>query len=41
VDLLGDRYQATLFLIEQDKTANSVNFTKENLKRIIESQILK
>ncbi len=34
VDVLGDRFQATLFLIEQDKTANSVNFTKENLNKI-------
>lgn len=41
VDVLDDLYDATLFLIEQDKTANSVNFTKENLNRIKESKILK
>jgi len=34
VDVLEDQYQATLFLVEQDKTANSVNFTKENLNKI-------
>jgi len=34
VDVLEDRYNATLFLIEKDKSANSVNFTKENLNQI-------
>ena len=34
VDVLNEKYNATLFLIEKDKTANSVNFTKENLNKI-------
>jgi hypothetical protein len=41
VDVLDDQYNATLFLIEKDKSANSVNFTKENLNRIKENQIKK
>lgn len=41
VDVLDDRYNATLFLIEKDKSANSVNFTKENLNKIKEDQISK
>ena len=38
VDVLGDNYNATLFLIEKDKSANSVNFTKENLNKIYRLQ---
>jgi hypothetical protein len=38
VDVLGDNYNATLFLIEKDKSANSVNFTKENLNKIYQLQ---
>jgi hypothetical protein len=34
VDVLNDNYNATLFLIEKDKSDNSVNFTKENLNKI-------
>ena len=34
VDVLYNKYNATLFLIEKDKSANSVNFTKENLNKI-------
>jgi hypothetical protein len=34
VDVLDKNYNATLFLIEKDKSANSVNFTKENLNKI-------
>ena len=34
VDVLADKYNATLFLIEKDKTGNSVIFTKENLNKI-------
>jgi hypothetical protein len=34
VDVLNASYNATLFLIEKDKSANSVNFTKENLNKI-------
>lgn len=34
VELLGDNYHAALFLIEKDKSANSVIFTKENLNKI-------
>ena len=39
VDVLDDQYDATLFLIEKDKTANSVNFTKENLNRIFQIEL--
>ena len=39
VDVLDDQYDATLFLIEKDKTANSVNFTKENLNRIYQIEL--
>lgn len=38
IDLLDDRYSATLFLIEKEKSANSVNFTKENLTKIHQLQ---
>lgn len=38
VELLHNKYQATLFLIEKDKSANSVNFTKENLNKIHQLQ---
>ena len=34
VDVLNDKYNASLFLIEKDKSSNSVNFTKENLNKI-------
>jgi hypothetical protein len=34
VEVLGNNYNATLFLIEKIKSANSVNFTKENLNKI-------
>ena len=34
VEALEDKYNATLFLIQKDKSANSVNFTKENLNKI-------
>ena len=34
VELLKDEYKAALFLIEKDKSADSVNFTKENLTKI-------
>ena len=34
VDVLNNNYNATLFLIEKDKSINSVNFTKENLNKI-------
>lgn len=34
VEVLHNKYQASLFLIEKDKSANSVNFTKENLNKI-------
>ncbi|MEP7237277.1 MAG: hypothetical protein ABI685_05420 [Ferruginibacter sp.] len=34
VDVLENDYNASLFLIEKDKSANSVNFTKENLNKI-------
>ncbi|HEX2682691.1 MAG TPA: hypothetical protein VHL77_02090 [Ferruginibacter sp.] len=39
VEVLNDIYNASLFLIEKDRSANSVNFTAENLKRIKETQI--
>jgi hypothetical protein len=38
VDVLDSTYNATLFLIEKDKTGNSVIFTKENLNKIYQSQ---
>lgn len=38
VDVLGNQYKATLFLIEQAKSADSVNFTSENLFKIHTSQ---
>jgi hypothetical protein len=38
VDVLGDNFNATLFLLEKDKSANSVNFTKENLNKIYQLQ---
>ena len=34
VELLKGEYKAALFLIEKDKSADSVNFTKENLTKI-------
>ena len=34
VELLKDEYKAALFLIEKDKSTDSVNFTKENLTKI-------
>ncbi len=33
-EILNGDYNATLFLIEKDKSANSVNFTAENLDNI-------
>lgn len=39
VDVLDESYNATLFLIEKDKTANSVIFTKENLNKIYQSTL--
>ncbi len=41
VDVLHNEYNATLFLIEKNKRANSVNFTKENLNKIKENKISK
>ena len=38
VDVLDEKYNATLFLIEKDKSASSVNFTKENLNKIYQLQ---
>jgi hypothetical protein len=38
VDVLGDEYNATLFLIEKEKSANSFIFTKENLNKIHQLQ---
>ncbi len=38
VDVLDDQYNATLFLIEKEKSSNSVNFTKENLNKIFQSK---
>ena len=38
VDVLDEKYNATLFLIEKDKSPNSVNFTKENLNKIYQLQ---
>jgi hypothetical protein len=34
VDVLDDHYRASLFLIEKNKSGNSVIFTKENLNKI-------
>lgn len=34
VDVLNDHYRASLFLIEKNKSGNSVIFTKENLNKI-------
>ncbi|MEP7238996.1 MAG: hypothetical protein ABI685_14050, partial [Ferruginibacter sp.] len=38
-DVLDDKYNTTLFLIEKDKTDNSVIFTKENLNKIFQSKL--
>ncbi len=38
VDVLEEKYNATLFLIEKDKSDNSVIFTKENLNKIYQLQ---
>ena len=38
VEALGDNYNATLFLIEKDKSEDSVIFTKENLNKIYQLQ---
>lgn len=38
VDVLGDSYNATLFLVEKDKSPESVNFTAENLNKIQQAQ---
>ena len=37
VEMLEDKYKAALFLIEKDKSANSVIFTEENLNKIYKS----
>lgn len=34
VDVLENNYNVTLFLVEKDRSSNSVNFTKENLTKI-------
>jgi hypothetical protein len=41
VDVLNDDHNATLFLIEKDKSPNSVNFTAGNMNSIREAPILK
>ena len=38
IDVLDENYNASLFLVEKDRTANSVNFTKENLNNIYQLQ---
>ena len=38
VELLKDEYKVALFLIEKDKSPDSVNFTKENLNKIYQLQ---
>ena len=38
VEVLKNNYKACLFLIEKDKSTNSVNFTKENLNKIYQLQ---
>lgn len=38
VEVLGNTFNATLFLIEKDKSSNSVIFTKENLIKIHQLQ---
>lgn len=38
VEVLENNYNATLFLTEKDKSANSVIFTKENLNKIYQLQ---
>lgn len=38
VEVMGDSYHASLFLIEKDKSEDSVNFTKENLNKIHQLQ---
>ena len=38
VEVLGNNYNATLFLTEKDESPNSVNFTKENLNKIYQLQ---
>lgn len=38
VELLDEEYKAALFLIEKDKSANSIIFTKENLNKIYQVQ---
>jgi len=37
-EVLNGNYNATLFLIEKDKSGNSVNFTAENLNKIYQLQ---
>lgn len=36
VDVMGEEYKAVLYLVEKDKTTDSVIFTKENLTKIYE-----
>jgi hypothetical protein len=38
VEVMENSYNATLFLVEKDKSANSVNFAKENLNKIYQLQ---
>ncbi len=38
IEVLHNNYRTSLFLIEKDKTTNSVNFTKENLNKIHQLQ---
>ena len=38
VEVLKNNYKACLFLIEKDKSTNSVNFTKEHLNKIYQLQ---
>ncbi len=38
VEVLDNNYNASLFLIEKDKSPNSVNFTAENLNKIYQIQ---
>jgi hypothetical protein len=38
VEVLEDRYKAALFLVEKDKSGNSVIFTKENITQLYQLQ---
>lgn len=39
VEVLGENYNAVLFLIEKDKSSNSVIFTKENLTNLYQKTL--